>query len=191
MQFNSWDVGQQPAGAVVEVTLSGNAANVRLLNSSNFSAFKAGRQHRYTGGHATRSPVRLQIPASGHWHVVVDYGGNPGRGRAGVRVLPGNLPQLRQRSLPSLAPMAESVAALAMDQDQQPKEWDVFISHASEDKNDVVRPLALAMQNHGLRVWYDEFELRIGDSLRRKIDQDISQSAFGIVILSEAFLRKK
>lgn len=41
----------------------------------------------------------------------------------------------------------------------------MFISHASEDKIDVVRPLAEALRGHGLDVWYDEFELKIGDSL--------------------------
>lgn len=190
MQFNWWDLGQQAAGAVVEVTLSGNAANVRLLDGSNFNAFKSGRRHQYTGGHATRSPVRLQIPRGGRWYLVIDYGGYAGRGRAGVRILPGNLPQLRQQARPSLAPIGESLAAMAATSETGDKEWDVFISHASEDKADVVRPLAHALRGHSLRVWYDEFEMRIGDSLRRKIDQGIANSAFGVVVLSEAFFAK-
>lgn len=190
MQFNSWDLGQQTAGAVVEVTLSGNAANVRLLDSSNFSAFKNGRQHQYIGGHTTRSPVRLQVPRSGRWYLVIDYGGYAGRGRAGVRILPGNLPQLRQQAWPSLAPIGENLAAMAAGSEPSDKEWDVFISHAGEDKADVVRPLAHALRDHGLRIWYDEFEMRIGDSLRRKIDQGIARSAFGVVVLSEAFFAK-
>jgi hypothetical protein len=192
MQFNYWDLGQQPSGAIVEVTLSGDAANVRLFDSSNFSSFKAGRRSTGYGGHATRSPVRLQVPRSGHWYVVIDYGGFSGRGRAGVRILPGRLPALRQRSVPSLDRLVDPVAALNhVDGDLIPKEWDVFISHASEDKEEIVRPLAHALQEHGLRVWFDEFELRIGDSLRRKIDQGIANSAFGIVVLSAAFFAKK
>ena len=39
--------------------------------------------------------------------------------------------------------------------------YDIFLSHASEDKDDVARPLALLLQKLGLRVWFDEFELRI------------------------------
>ena len=70
------------------------------------------------------------------------------------------------------------------------KEYDVFISHASEDKNEVVRPLANALKEKGLSVWYDEFELKIGDSLRRKIDQGLSKSRFGIVVISRAFIKK-
>lgn len=191
MNFNYWDLKQQPRGAVVEVGLTGNAANVRLLDSSNFSAFKAGRRATGYGGHVTRSPVRIQVPRSGHWYLVVDYGGLAGRGRASVQVLPGRLPALRQRAMPSLDQIAESVAAINHDDDALiAKEWDVFISHASEDKDEIVRPLAHALQELGLRVWYDEFELRIGDSLRRKIDQGIANSAFGVVVLSVSFFAK-
>ena len=39
--------------------------------------------------------------------------------------------------------------------------FDVFISHASEDKDEIVRPLAHALMQQGLDVWYDEFELRL------------------------------
>jgi len=70
------------------------------------------------------------------------------------------------------------------------REFNVFISHASEDKDDVVRPLANALKNKGLDVWYDEYELKIGDSLRRKIDTGLAKSKFGIVVLSKPFLSK-
>ena len=66
----------------------------------------------------------------------------------------------------------------------------MFISHASEDKDQVVRPLAHALQNGGLKVWYDEFELRIGDSLRKRIDMGVARSRFGVVVLSRSFLGK-
>ncbi|MGW6932926.1 DUF1883 domain-containing protein [Lentzea sp. NPDC054927] len=191
MNFNSWDLKHQPRGAIVEVKLSGNAANVRLFDSSNFSSFKAGRRATGYGGQATRSPVRLQVPRSGHWYLVIDYGGMRGSGRASVQVLPGALPELRQRSMPTLDRLAESVAALNhVDNELISKQWDVFISHASEDKDEIVRPLAHALQGLDLRVWYDEFELKLGDSLRRKIDQSIANSAFGVVVLSESFFAK-
>ena len=48
--------------------------------------------------------------------------------------------------------------------------FNVFICHTTDDKDDVVRTLATALDDAGLRVWYDEFELKIGDSLRHKID---------------------
>ncbi|MDE0431019.1 MAG: toll/interleukin-1 receptor domain-containing protein [Caldilineaceae bacterium] len=68
--------------------------------------------------------------------------------------------------------------------------YDVFISHATEDKEEVARPLALALHKEGLRVWYDEFELKIGDSLRRKIDNGVARSRFGVVIISPSFFAK-
>lgn len=70
------------------------------------------------------------------------------------------------------------------------KRWDAFISHASEDKETVAIPLAAALQRAGVRVWLDRFELRVGDSLREKIDEGLAESRFGIVILSPSFLAK-
>lgn len=70
------------------------------------------------------------------------------------------------------------------------KRWDAFISHASEDKDSVALPLAAALNNSGVRVWLDRFELRVGDSLREKIDEGLAESRFGIVILSPNFLAK-
>ena len=69
-------------------------------------------------------------------------------------------------------------------------QWDVFISHASEDKDEIARPLADALRSHGLRVWYDEFSLTVGDSLRKRIDCGLANSRFGIVILSRHFFEK-
>lgn len=191
MKFTTFDLKQQPKGAVARVQLSGNSANVRLVDSSNLQALKAGRKHTYYGGHFTKSPITLTVPRSGHWYVVVDHGGMRGNTRARVEVLPGRLPLLRQTSAPSLDQLRDSVADLNHDDGLLiPKEWDVFVSHASEDKDEVVRPLAAALREQGLRVWYDEFEMRIGDSLRRKIDQGIARSAFGVVVLSNAFFAK-
>lgn len=68
-------------------------------------------------------------------------------------------------------------------------EWDLFISHASEDKEKIARPLAEALRKEGFKVWYDEFTLKIGDSLRRSIDYGLANSRYGLVILSPNFLR--
>ena len=68
---------------------------------------------------------------------------------------------------------------------------DAFISHASEDKDELVRPLAEALQKSGHNIWYDEFALTIGDSLRKSIDKGLSNSRFGIVVLSPDFFAKQ
>lgn len=70
------------------------------------------------------------------------------------------------------------------------KKWDVFISHASEDKESVAKPFAEKLQKLGLNVWYDEFNLKWGTSLRKSIDEGLSNSLFGVVILSEKFFQK-
>ena len=70
------------------------------------------------------------------------------------------------------------------------KQWDAFISHASEDK-DVVVPLAEALRSAGLKIWLDQQVLRLGDSLREKIDEGLADSRFGIVVLSPSFLAKR
>lgn len=69
--------------------------------------------------------------------------------------------------------------------------WDLFICHASEDKDDFVRPLAERLVSAGLEVWYDDFTLKVGDSLRRSVDEGLSKSRFGVVILSPSFFKKK
>lgn len=49
-------------------------------------------------------------------------------------------------------------------------EWDVFVSHASEDKESVAIPLSELLARGGLRVWIDARECQIGDSLRQEIE---------------------
>jgi hypothetical protein len=61
------------------------------------------------------------------------------------------------------------------------------MSHASEDKDSFVRPLADELVGRGLSVWYDEFTLMIGDSLRQSIDKGLAQSRYGVVVLSPYF----
>jgi hypothetical protein len=92
---------------------------------------------------------------------------------------------------PLVRPAVQQQSEGSTDEDEVTTgEYDVFISHATEDKDDIVRPLANALVTAGLRVWYDEFELRIGDSLRRKIDAGLARSRFGVVVLSHAFFAK-
>lgn len=69
-------------------------------------------------------------------------------------------------------------------------EFDAFICHASEDKEDFVRPLAEQLKMHNMQIWYDEFELKVGDSLSEKIDHGLKSSKYGIVVLSKHFFSK-
>jgi hypothetical protein len=190
MKFTKYDLGQRNAGEIVEVRLSGNAANVRLLDYSNLMNYQNGRPHRGTGGLAKKSPVRLQIPHSGHWYVVVDLLGLGGSTKSSIRVLPSPLPEIRERPLSSVPSLVRQIDNADADENVENKSYDVFISYASEDKDGVASPLAHTLRDKGLTVWFDEFEMKIGDSLRRKIDKGLAGSRFGIVILSQYFLKK-
>ena len=70
------------------------------------------------------------------------------------------------------------------------REWDAFISHASEDKRTFVAPLARALTQRGLKIWYDDFTLTVGSSLRESIDFGLLRSRYGIVVLSPNFFAK-
>jgi hypothetical protein len=94
-----------------------------------------------------------------------------------------NSPQL---GWPPMAALPENPPAA-----QEPEQRDVFISHASEDKDAIARPLAAELQSRGHSVWFDDFELTLGDSLRRSIDRGLAESRFGLVILSPSFFAKQ
>lgn len=68
---------------------------------------------------------------------------------------------------------------------------DLFISHASEDKDAIARPLAEALRERGWSIWFDEFELSLGDRLREKIDKGLAEARYGLVILSPSFFSKR
>ena len=90
--------------------------------------------------------------------------------------------QLRQRASIEFAINSENNSAMT---------YDFFICHASEDKESFVRELANLLDAKGAAVWYDEFALKVGDSLRREIDRGLANSKFGVVILSESFFGKE
>ena len=187
MKYTVYDLGQCRRGERIQVSLQGNAANVRLMDSSNYSSYRSGRRHRYYGGLVKRSPIVLTVPSSGHWYITIDLAGLTGSVRSSIRRLPAPLPVYNEPSLSSVPTLVRPSSNV---EDGAIIEYDVFISHASEDKEEVVRPLANALVQRGLKVWYDEFELKIGDSLRRKIDRGLANSRFGIVVLSRDFIKK-
>jgi hypothetical protein len=69
-------------------------------------------------------------------------------------------------------------------------EWDVFVSHATEDKVSFVEPLVRRLQKH-VKVWIDSTEIRPGDSIRRKMDYGLANSRWGVIVLSRNFFSPK
>lgn len=87
MEYLHQELDLQPDDMVAVIL--DNAANVMLLDPSNYLAYQERRSYRYHGGHATQTPFRIRAPHAGKWHVVVDLGGGPGIVRASVRVISG------------------------------------------------------------------------------------------------------
>jgi hypothetical protein len=71
----------------VRVQLSGSAANVLVMDDTNFQNYKLGQAYRYYGGYYKQSPVIIQPPSAGRWNVVINLGGLPGTVNAIVQVL--------------------------------------------------------------------------------------------------------
>jgi len=172
--FNYWDLGSCERGDVWRVELD-KAANVFLVDPSNYSAFKAGRSFTYNGGDLIqRSPHDFVVPRSGRWYIVAHSWGLKYGARVSIQKLSLARPMpVATPSIVDLRSIAQNAAAYSGGDDAPPiapraKEYDVFISHASEDKEAIIRPLAHALRDEGLIVWYDEFELRVGSSLRPK-----------------------
>lgn len=90
-----------------------------------------------------------------------------------------------------LAKMDNAYRNVLMKRNKEAAMRDFFISHASEDKPAIARPLAEELVRIGFKVWYDEYELKVGDSLRTKIEHGLANSTYGIVILSHNFFSKK
>lgn len=67
----------------------------------------------------------------------------------------------------------------------------VFICHASEDKEAIARPLAHALRERHVDVWYDEFSLTVGQGLMASIDKGLAQADYGVVVVSPAFFQKR
>lgn len=193
MKYLHHDLGQLERGDEVVVTLSGDSVNVRLVDPSAYSTYRSRRRHTYYGGHATKSPIRIPVPRTGHWHLVVDRGGYAVSTQVGVRV-----DRHRNRILPTIdgrrtaANLADVGRNLAEAQalGDTAVTHDVFISHASEDKADVARPLHDLLVERGLTVWLDEMQLKVGAHLRRSIDQAVATSRYAVVVLSPAFFSK-
>lgn len=188
-KFSKYHWNRLEKGSTLVVTLS-KAANVRLMDSTNFNNFKNGRNHRIVGGGLVKtSPFRIAVPRTGSWYLTIDLVGFKATSvQHSVAVEPPPLPVAKSAPLNSLSSIRHERPPVIPDDNGET--WDVFISHASEDKEAAAEPLADELRARGLRVWLDKTELRIGDSLRRKIDYGLAHSTFGVVVLSKSFFAK-
>ena len=69
--------------------------------------------------------------------------------------------------------------------------YDVFISHAFEDKNPFTNELAYALKTKGLKIWYSGFELKLGDSIAGCVNKALKGAKYGVVVISPIYLKKQ
>jgi hypothetical protein len=94
-----------------------------------------------------------------------------------------------------IASDARALLQLAMPKPPDPRQGtderaDAFVSHASEDRESVVEPLAAELTARGRTIWFDRFELTVGDHLMTEVDRGLSRCRFGVVVLTRHFIAK-
>ncbi|WP_313617037.1 DUF1883 domain-containing protein [Agrobacterium sp.] len=94
-RFTHYDLKELRAGTTIEVTLNG-VNNVRLMNAVNYQRFTELLDFKYMGGVAKKSPIRMTLPESAHWHLIVDMEGHAALAESSVKMLPA-APQQAQR----------------------------------------------------------------------------------------------
>ncbi|QLL61301.1 DUF1883 domain-containing protein [Sinorhizobium mexicanum] len=86
LNYTHYDLKEQRAGTTIEVTLSA-VANVRLMTADNFTRYRETLKHQFLGGVARKSPFRMMIPETAHWHLVIDMEGHHGLAQSSVRLV--------------------------------------------------------------------------------------------------------
>lgn len=70
------------------------------------------------------------------------------------------------------------------------EDYDVFVSHAWENKEDFADEFVQSLCDYGIKVWYDTTQMKWGDSMRAKIDSGLKKSKFGVVVLSPDYIKE-
>jgi hypothetical protein len=68
---------------------------------------------------------------------------------------------------------------------------DLFLCHSSEDKHNVVLPFTRLLEARGVSYWFDQAEIKIGDSISAKIDEGLRDSRYVLAFISKSFLERK
>ena len=96
-RFTHYDLKDQRAGTIIEVTLSA-VNNVRLMTPGNFQRFKETLDYKFLGGVAKKSPLKIAIRESGHWHLIVDMEGHHGLAESKVKMIAAPAAQPKQKA---------------------------------------------------------------------------------------------
>lgn len=75
-----------------------------------------------------------------------------------------------------------------INEDQNIEKYDVFVSHAWEDKESFVDEFVQCLRELDLKVWYDKSEISWGESMRKRIDEGLRKSTFGVAVLTPNYI---
>lgn len=95
-RFTHYDLRELRAGTIIEISLTA-INNVRLMTGANFQRFTELLDFKYLGGVAKKSPIRITIPETMHWHLVIDAEGHSGLAESSVKMLPAQAATMPQR----------------------------------------------------------------------------------------------
>jgi len=87
VNYLKFDLGMLNHGRTAEITLIGDAANVRLIDEGNLYNYVRGREYVFLGGLAKKSPVMIKIPKYAHWFIIIDMEGLTGTTDASVKIV--------------------------------------------------------------------------------------------------------
>lgn len=73
------------------------------------------------------------------------------------------------------------ISTVSVEKNEELPEYDVFISHAWEDKESFADEFVEELRNLGVKVWYDTSEIRWGDSMRQKIDEGLKNQSLELL----------
>lgn len=105
-----------------------------------------------------------------------------------MRFYESRIEELQNMAVPA-APITPT-PTVGDEEDQDMPEYDVFVSHAWEDKGDFVDEFVDELRSLGVKVWYDTSEIKWGDSMRNRIDDGLRKSRFGVAVLSPNYIKE-
>jgi hypothetical protein len=111
-------------------------------------------------------------------------GGGSGRVRASWSK-PGSTVFYTPTEVRELTPVRANVEELAA---KQPDLRDVFLCHAWNDRQGAAKELHDLLEARGLRVWFSEKDIGLGEPFMRSIDKGLANSRVGIVLVTPAML---
>lgn len=112
-------------------------------------------------------------------------GGGTGRVRASWSK-PGSAVFYTHAEVRELTPVRANVESLAA---KQPDLRDVFLCHAWDDRQKAAKELHDLLEARGVRVWFSEKDIGLGEPFMRSIDKGLANSRVGIVLVTPAMLR--